>query len=475
MPRTLIVGGGISGLSTAFALLEESRRLGTEHELVVLEAEPRPGGKIYTERTDGYQFEWGPEGFLDNSPPTLELCRDLGLGERLLRASAAAKRRFLYLEGRLLELPSSPPRFFTSPMLPLRARLRILLEPFIRRGRGEETVASFASRRLGPEAARTLVDAMVTGIYGGDPAELSVDAAFPRLKKLEAEHGSLVRGALALGRQRRREAKKSGAAPAAGAEGEAIQTGPSGTLTSLPGGLGELIEALALRLGPERLRTGVRVGALRVIDGRPAVEVDGETLAAEQLVLSVPPGCARPLVAGVSSELDTALGALEITASIAVVGLGWRREALAHPLDGFGFLVPGRERLPLLGCLFSSSIFEGRAPEGRVLLRAMLGGRRQAEIVSEPDERIVQRCLEILRPQLGLRGEPDLLRVVRWSPAIPQYTLGHQGRVAAAERAAAAVPGLHLAGNALHGVAMNDCIRHGLELGRRLAAPAGGA
>jgi protoporphyrinogen/coproporphyrinogen III oxidase len=468
MGKTIIVGGGISGLSTAFGLLRESRRLGKEPDLLVLESSPRPGGKIWSERVDGYLCEWGPDGFLDNAPTTLELSRELGLEDRLVRAGAqASKRRFLLLGGKLQALPASPPAFLTSPLLPLRGRLRVLLEPFIRRAPAgvEESVAAFASRRLGKAFASVLVDAMVTGIYGGNAEELSVAAAFPRLKRLEAEHGSLVRGALALARERRRARK---AQPAAGREDATIQTGPSGTLTSLRGGLSELTEALGREIGGDRLRTGAPAGRLLQRDGGLAVEIQGEVLSAERVVLAMPAQAAGEMVGGLSPRLGEMLRALPI-APIAVVCMGFRREQVRHPLDGFGFLVPHSEGLPLLGCIFSTSVYPDRGPEGRVLLRALLGGRRAPEVVEDTPEGLIRRALAILGPLLGIEGEPEMARAVRHRHAIPQYTLGHLERIAAAEREAATWPGLTLTGNAYHGVSMNDCIKNGLELGRKLA------
>jgi oxygen-dependent protoporphyrinogen oxidase len=469
MNRVLVVGAGISGLSTAFSLLEESRRLGRPLDLQVLESAPRAGGKICTERTGGFVCEWGPDGFLDNSPPTLELCGSLGLEPRLVQASeVAGKRRFLLRSGRLVELPASPPGFLLSPVLPLRSRLRVLLEPFIGRKTDglEESVAAFARRRLGAGFARILVDAMVTGIYGGDPEELSVEAAFPRLKKLEAEHGSLIRGAVALARARRRE--RQAARQEAGAEAKGLQTGPGGRLTSLRTGLSELVEALASRLGTERLHCGAGVERVFEHDGRLAVEAGGQNLEADQVVVSLPPHRARELLGGLSSELAEALSSFP-TAPIAVACLGFRREQVGHPLDGFGFLVPGGEKLSLLGCLFSTSIYPERAPEGHVLLRAMLGGRRQPHVVDQPEEAIAIRTLELLGPVLRIQGPPVLCRVVRHRRAIPQYTVGHLARVAAVQRAAERWPGLHITGNAFHGVSLNDCIRTGLELGSKLA------
>ena len=441
----------------------------------VLEASSRAGGKIWSERVGGYLCEWGPDGFLDNVPETLDLCRELGLTDRLVRAGGpAAHRRFLLLGGRLVALPSSPPGFLTSPMLPIRGRLRVLLEPFIRRRRaaGEETVADFARRRLGASFARVLVDAMVTGIYGGNPHELSVAAAFPRLHRLEVEHGGLVRGALALRRQRRRERKAAGVA-AKGA-GEGIQTGPSGTLTSMRGGLSELVDALVRDIGPDRVHLGRPIRrVLQTSDGGLALDLGGERVEADRVVLSVPAANASELVSELSAPLASGLREFP-TAPIAVACLGFRRDQVDHPLDGFGFLAPHSEGVPMLGCIFTASVYPGRVPDGHVMLRALLGGRRCPEIVGQGDDGVIRTAMDILRPLLGIRGEPEMAKTVQHPRAIPQYTLGHLGRVAEAERQAARWPGLVLAGNAYHGVGLNDCIRNGLALGRSLASSRSG-
>ncbi len=465
MGKTAIIGAGISGLTTAFALLEESRKRGTEADLVILEADTRPGGKIRTDSVDGYLCEWGPNGFLNNSPPTLELCSMLGVGARLVGASeAASKNRFLLLSGRLEPVPISPPSFLRSPILPFWSRLRVALEPFIPRGKGEETVLEFASRRLGRGLATTLVDAMVTGIYGGDPGELSVDAAFPRLRRLETNHGSLIRGAIALAREKRRKRKSEGG----DRDGPAIQTGPSGSLTSLRGGLGELIDALVQRIGLEKIELGTPVAAIVEAENGLEVRTSAGGIPVDQVVVTVPSYRAAPMLSGLSEELARGLEDFPY-APVAVVCLGFEAKKVTRTPEGFGFLVPGREGLPILGCLFSSSIYPGRAPEGRVLLRAMLGGRRQGRIVEEGEEILLSKTLELLRPVLGLEGDPELVRIYRYPRAIPQYTLGHLDRVAKVEALADRWPGLHLSGNSYHGVAMNNCVENAFDLGKRLA------
>jgi oxygen-dependent protoporphyrinogen oxidase len=345
-------------------------------------------------------------------------------------------------------------------------------------------VLAFARRRFGAEAAGFLAGPMVAGIYAGDAAELSMEAAFPRIAALESAHGSVVRGALAAMLQRRREratsegrshdarpAPTGGAAPGAGG---AASFG--GRLTSFPLGLAELCARLAGRL-EKVVRTDAPVRRLARDGTRWAVELDsGEVEPADVVVLAVPPDGAARLVAGLGgaagAALGTALAGIPL-APVVVVALGFERAAVRHPLDGFGFLVPPGEGPRSLGVLFASSVFPGQAPAGKVLLRAIVGGARDPTAVTLDDELLVRAVREDLRATLGLTAEPVYRRIVRWPAGIPQYNLGHVQRVSAADRAGETLGGLVLGGNALRGVAFNACVENGASVaasvGRLLA------
>ncbi len=433
----VVCGGGISGLALAY--LARARGVG---DVVVVEAESRPGGKIQTEWVDGFCCEWGPQGFLDNVPETLALVAGLGLGGELVRADDGAGDRFIARDGRLRKVPLSPPAFLTSDVLSLPGRLRVLLEPFQRRGADEESVFTFAARRIGREAAEVLVDAMVTGVYAGDPAQLSLPATFPKMRAMEREYGSLVRAMLA----RRRN---GGGGPA----------GPGGTLTTLRLGMQQLTDALANALGA-RVRLGARVERVTPGEGGFAVRLgDGSELAAKQVAVAMPPGAAaRALAALLPAGAVAALQGIPY-AKVAVVMTGYRApRPFRHPARGFGFLVPGRERRRILGSIFCDATFPAQAPAGATLLRTLLGGARDAGALDLSDADMLALVRGELDHFLGGDPAPDFVRVIRHDYGIPQYTLGHLARLDEIERAAAAVHGLHLLGNGFHGIAANACV-----------------
>jgi oxygen-dependent protoporphyrinogen oxidase len=455
--RVAIVGGGITGLATA-AWLELDHGL---DDALVLEAAPAAGGKVRTALEAGYTLEWGPQGFLDNAPDTLELAAAAGLAGELVKADGAAADRFILRAGRLRRVATSPPAFMASDILPLTGRLRLLGEPFARRRPDhDETVFDFASRRIGRQAAEVLVDAMVTGVFAGDSRKLSLAATFPKMAAMEAEHGSLTRAMLAKRRETKRSGRRAGG-PA----------GPGGTLTTFVGGMARLPEALVARLG-ERLALGRPVEALSR-DGRGFVLATpaGELRAEAVLLALEAPGAAR-LLAPLAPDAVAPLTAIP-TAPIAVVMLGYRDPAaFGRPVRGFGFLVPRGEAPGLLGTLYCHDIFPGQAPPGTLFLRAMVGGARDPEAAALPDEALLARVRSGLAQVLGGDPEPDRRWIVRWERGISQYELGHLQRVAAAEAATAAA-GLELAGSPYRGVSVNDCIRQARAAARRLAGRLG--
>ena len=444
MARVVVVGGGISGLTLAYRL----QQFVPGTEVTVLEREARPGGKVGTELLGGFRVERGPNGFLDNSPATRTLCHDLGIGDRLLPASDSARRnRFLFLRGRLRLLPSSLPSFLKSDVLSWRAKLSLLMERFRRprRDPADESIEAFARRRTNAEIARSLVDAFVTGIHAGDPALLSVRAAFPRLAAYERDHGSVTRGMAAAARERRAEAAARG-------------DKPQGTrMWSFRDGMGLLIDTLRERLQRPPL-LGVSVRRLERDNGSWVVMGEGkERWPAEAVVLTCPAYQQAAILADLDAELADRVGSIAYN-RIAVVALGYRRDEVRHPLDGFGYLTPGRDRRDVLGVQWCSSIYDGRAPEGHVLLRALCGGWHRAEMVGWEDERLLAAVREELRLALGITAAPVFHHIVRWQRALPQYTLGHLDRVAWIERRVREYPGLFLGGNSYHGVALNDCV-----------------
>jgi oxygen-dependent protoporphyrinogen oxidase len=449
MARVIIVGAGISGLALAYRL----QQLASRTEITLLEQRDRPGGTIWTERRQGFQIEIGPNGFLDNKPSTLSLCRDLGLDTRLVPASEAAGRnRYLFLEGQLRALPNSLGSFLGTDLLTWRGKLALFLERFRRRrdDPADESVDAFARRRAGPEAAEVFADALVTGIYAGDPRLLSVRATFPRLAALEAQYGSVLRGLARSARQRRAEA----AAP-----GEPYRS--TGQMWSFPEGLRILVETLQDRLAqPPLLRVQVRSVARAHFPekaGAWTVTAEGQDhWTADAVVLTCPAYQQAALLMDLDRELADRVGRIAYN-RVAVIALGYRRGDVPGLVDGFGYIAPQRTRRDVLGVQWCSSIFPERAPPGLVLLRAISGGWHRPEVAAWDDERLLAAVREELRLAMGIQAAPLLHHIVRWDRAIPQYHLGHLERVAWIEKQLTRYPGLFLGGNAYHGVAMNDC------------------
>lgn len=339
----VVIGAGISGLSVAHYLVQ----LGIQ-DIVVLEKDNRVGGKLRTVREEGYIVETGPNGFLDNKPFTLQLAKELGIEDKLYRSSDEARIRFIFKDGTLKRIPTNPFAFFASSILPLKAKLFLLKEPFVKPTKNEdETVASFVSRRLGREFVDYLIDPMVAGVYAGKADELSIKAAFPAIWNLEREYGGLIKGLWAM----RKKNKKSGPA------------GPGGVLTSFKTGIEDLIEALHSSLKSKiEIRTPIKEAKIKkASDGNWEIGLPDETLHAKALVISTPAYAASTLLKEYQSLSD--MLAQIPYAPITVVALGFKKKDVKHSLKGFGFLVPSTERMHILGCLWDSSIFPNRAPE----------------------------------------------------------------------------------------------------------------
>jgi oxygen-dependent protoporphyrinogen oxidase len=454
MVRVVIVGAGISGLTIAYRL----QQLDPTLEITILEQNGRPGGKIWTERREGFQVEIGPNGFPDNKPSTLNLCQNLGLGNRLLPASEGSSRnRYLFLNGRMHSLPGGLGAFLRSDLLSWRGKLDLFLERFRRnrRPQTDESIDAFARRRAGREAAEVFADALVTGIHAGDPKLLSVRATFPRLDRFEEQYGSVLKGLARSARQRRKEA--------------ALRGEPAhrpGRMWSFREGLRLLVETLHDHLTRPPL-FGVNVRTLRrepaADTGLTSWMVCGEGndfWKADVVVLACPAYQQAAILADLDWELADHIGGIAYN-RIAVIALGYRSADLPGPLDGFGYIAPQKDRRDVLGVQWCSSIFPDRAPADRVLLRAMCGGWHRAEVAGWEEARILEAVRGELRLAMRIQAAPLFHHLVRWDRAIPQYHLGHLQRVAWIGARAQGYPGLFLAGNAYQGVAMNDCTEQG--------------
>lgn len=436
--RIAVVGGGISGLSAAFRLDEAARRRGQSIELTLFEAESRVGGHAATIRDQGFVVETGPNAFLDRDGEhhALRLAEDAGAAAALVQASPAARRRFIAFGGALRRVPESPPALLGTDLLTFAGRLRVMMEPWAREAPAgvDETVFDFAVRRVGREAAERLVDPAVAGITAGDSRALSVADAFPAMVEMEREHQSLIRAMLA-----RRKL-------------------PKPRLLSFDGGLDTLAAAVARRLG-DAVRTSARVRGVSRAAGAWRVEIEGEREARvfDRVVLATRSPQTAPLVEALDPELALALAALP-TASLALVALAYRRDALARALDGYGYLVARREGLDTLGVVWESSLFAGRAPEGAVLLRVMLGGARHPEVAGLAEAELVERAQREAKGFLGVRAAPVATWVRRFPRAIAQYTVGHAARIAALRARAARHAELELVGTSYDGVSFNAAV-----------------
>lgn len=437
--RVAVIGAGVTGLCVAHYA---SRAFGAD-SVVVLEAAGRAGGQTRTDAADGFVCDWGPNGFLDRQPLTLQWIGDLGLSDALLQCDASAARRFIVKDERILEIVP-PPRFFLSPLLSIKGRLRLCCEPLIKAKRDDapETIWDFAARRIGPEAADMMVTPMVSGVFGGDAKRASLAHCFPRMAGMEKEYGGLVRALIAKKRE----------------DPEASPMGPRGVLTSFKQGIGFVADEAAEQLGA-RIRCGARVKSVtRNGAGYRVALEQGDAVDAQAVVVACPAHAAAPLMAGLDEAAGKALAAIPY-ADLAVVCAGYRRERVGHDLHGFGFLVPRNQGKRLLGCLWTSSIFAGRAPEGHVHLRMMFGGATDPEAVRLSDNELLACVEREVHPLLRIDGgAPDFVRIYRHAPGIPQYLLDHGAHLEALTAAEKNHPGLVFAGNAYRGVALNDCV-----------------
>jgi oxygen-dependent protoporphyrinogen oxidase len=450
MARIAIAGGGISGLSLAYALSYEKNI-----EVMVFESEETPGGKIRTDRSDGFLTEWGVNGFLDNKPKTLELAEMLSL--KPLRSSDAARKRYILRKGRLRMIPDSPPSFLKSDVLSIAGKLRLAYEIFAPRGdENDESLADFARRRLGREAYESLIDPMASGIYAGDPEKLSLKSCFPKIHELETTYGSLIKGMFKLQAEAKR--KKTG---------KKVGAGPGGTLTSFPGGMQEIINGLKERLGGA-LRVKSRVIAIDKKNKGYVMHLsDGTSVETDIAVVATPAYSASAILKEFDRTASSTL--LEIPyPAVSVVCLGYKEDKVPGPVDLFGFLIPYKEGRRILGTLYDSSIFPNRAPEGHVLLRVMVGGARAPGLALEEEGKMLKTVMEELRGIAGIKAEPDFHRIYRHEKAIPQYTVGHSARLKTLEEAVSRHKGLYLAGNAYRGISMNDCIENSFNLAGKI-------
>lgn len=451
MARVIIAGGGISGLSLAYLLNKRAPSL----DILVLESEARPGGKIWTDGADGFLCESGVNGFLDNKPKTLELINDLSLEP--LRSNKASRKRFIFSDGLLHRLPESPPAFLSSKLLSLPGRLRVACEIVAPKGSDDydESLADFAKRRLGREAYEKMIDPMASGIYAGDPEKLSLKSCFPRIHELEMNYGSLIRALIKLQIRAKKEGK-AGPGPGLG-----------GLLTSFYEGMETLVKSLNESLGG-RVMTDSRVGSIDMKGNGFALGLNnGVVMDTDLVVLATPAHAASKIVNSLDRTMSAALEDITYP-SVSVVCLGYRKEQVRHELDGFGFLIPFKEGCRILGTLWDSSIFPNRAPEGHLLLRTMVGGARASDLARQKEDMLVRTVEGELSKIMDIKAEPVFAKVYMHEKAIPQYNIGHQKKLRIIDDLLVKYKGMYITGNAYRGISVNDCIENSYRLSERI-------
>ncbi len=456
--RVVVIGGGLSGLTTAYRIVQGARTAHRPVEVTVLEAKNRLGGTIWTRRADGFTIEYGPDMFITNKPHALALCESLGLSNQLIKTDDQHRRSFVVRGGRLCPVPEgfvmmAPNRLgplLASPLLSLTGKLRMLLD-LVRPRKSDdddESLASFVKRRLGREALDRLVQPLVGGIYTADPNELSMKATLPQFLEMERVHGSLILGALRQAKKLRWEERHASAAR-------------YGMFVSLADGMQTLPNALAAALPPGSIHTNTAVR--RVSRNEPTspwlVELlDGPPIEADVVVLATEAHASARLLDGIAPDLALQLRGIPY-ASSALVNIAYPRDRVTHPLDGFGFVVPAIEQRSILAASFLSVKFPSRATAGTVLMRVFVGGATQPELFDRDDEALKTMARAEIQELLGTVGEPLFIEVARHPRSMPQYTLGHIERVAAIRRRAGQIPRMILGGNAFDGVGIPDTIR----------------
>ncbi len=442
-PKVVIVGGGISGLCIAHWLKRNAI------PVLVLERDDAPGGTMKTVTDGGWLIETGPNTALETTPLIQQILQETGILDQRVYASEHASKRYIVRGGELYPLPMSPLAFLSSRLWTLQGKLRLLGEPFARRAPEEESIAAFVRRRLGSEFLDYAIDPFVAGVYAGDPAQLSVRAAFPKLYALEERYGGLIVGTIRSRKERRRrqEVAKDRA-----------------RLFSFAGGMQRLPLAIAHELGDSlRLRAPVdhvipmRAGQFPVYTVRYRDAGEKRTVEAPVVVLSVPAYAAASMVRPIDPEFSAVLDAIEYP-PVAEVFLGVRSGQVGRELDGFGFLVPGIEHRRILGSLWSSSLFRGRAPAGHAALSTFVGGSRQPSLVSRDDTELLGLVRDELQSLIHLEGHPVYSRIIRWDRAIPQYTLGYYRVLQGIERFEQNFQGAFICGNYRGGIAVGDCV-----------------
>jgi oxygen-dependent protoporphyrinogen oxidase len=463
MKRIAIIGGGISGLSAAYAL-EEQRRAGALLEYVLYESSARLGGVLVTERVDGCIIEAGPDSFLTEKSWAADLCRRIGLGDQLIGSNDADRKTYILVKGKLVAMPDGlmfmvPTKILPllfSPLFSFGTKTRMAREWFHRpQSSPDETVASFVERHYGVEMVERLADPLLSGVYGGEASQLSVRAVLPRFVEMESKRGSLGRAMNAA----RKQAKET-------------QGASRPLFSSLKDGMQQIVDTIFAQLSPDSLRRGTPVQAVQVQDSGWVVSAGYQSDHFDAVIIATPAVAAAALLQIANAAVASELQAIPYSSSV-IVALGYDKRVRSSLPPGFGFLVPRSEGKRMLAATFVHNKFSHRAPEDRALIRCFLGGSRDEAILELTDDEILGRVRQELRQILGITAEPLFTRVYKWKAAMAQYAVGHLERLERIEHLRRKLPGLALAGNAYRGIGVPDCIRSGQEAAGQVLAAVG--
>ncbi len=476
--RTAIIGGGIAGLAAAYEL-ERARAAGAEMEYTLFESRDRLGGSLATQIVDGTVLERGPDSFLSEKPAGAELCRELGLGDQLTPSNDAERKTCILVKNRMIELPDGlmflvPTKLVPTALTPLfsigtKIKMGLeLLHPPRPAGAEDESVAALVARHFGAEVVDRLADPLLSGIYGGDAAQLSARAVLPKLVEMESEYGSLTRGMLAARGKMVAKARETAQRNSNDGGADVAERRPARTIfTTLKGGMQQLVDAIEVRLKPGSVRLGTAVTAVEKTATGWVVEAHGVHENYDAVIVCSPAWAASALLKSVDPTLSETLADIPYSSSI-TLNLVYDEATLPALPDGFGFLVPASERRAMLACTFVHRKFLGRTAPGKAVLRAFLGGVKNDALLSEPDEVLEGIVRREFKEILGIAAAPEHVQVSRWGRAMAQYSVGHPARVKLIREWVASLQGLKLAGNAYDGIGIPDCIRLGRKAAQEL-------
>jgi len=458
----IVIGEGITGLGIAYWLKKRGI------DVVVLAKDHQVGGTMKSVHDQGFLYETGANTALETTPLFKELVSDLKLEAEFTYANPAGKNRYILRDGVLHSMPLGPGALLSTKLFSAAAKFRLLKEPFIGRGEKEESIAEFVERRLGREFLDYAIDPFVAGVFAGKPEQLSVRSSFPKLYALEEKYGGLVKGMIKGAGERKQRAER--------AKDRAETFSFLNGMQVLPQAIGD---SLGTSMTLDAKVTGIR--NLTTMHNEPANEPDArrylveylhhsrdEEMEADFVVLAIPAFDAAPIIKSLSRETAHVLSSIYYSPIISIF-LGVKREDIGHRLDGFGCLIPSKERRQILGCLWNSCLFGKRAPAGMVALNAFIGGARQPELTEMNDERVIQTTLDELKSIMQLSGKPVYLNLTRWQKSIPQYEIGYQNKMDALTQFEESHPGIMLAGNYRGGISVGDCVKNASETAEHLA------